>query len=204
MPFPRISLAAVAACCALAIVTGHEAARYERTVAAEPELTRRFAEPLVAPAPPRDAYADPAPEELSPRETVGAQQHFTPSPPQWENARVIVAAARERALPVYAAVIALATALQESLLENLTVPVDADSLGLFQQRPSTGWGLPEQLTDPAYAAGAFLDALTAGVPDYPELPLWQSAQETQASAFPLAYAQWEEQAAAMVGDILAE
>ncbi|WP_280333119.1 hypothetical protein [Nocardia wallacei] len=60
------------------------------------------------------------------------------------------------------------------------------------------------MTDPAYAAGAFLDALTARVPDYRELPLWQSAQAAQVSAFPTAYAQWEEQAAAMVADILAE
>ncbi|MFJ1460800.1 hypothetical protein [Nocardia wallacei] len=204
MPIPRISLVAVAVCIVLALCAGNNAAAHDRPRVVAPELVRMYADPIPLPRPPRDAYVDPAPEELLPRETVGYQQRFQPGPHQWDNARVVVAAARERALPVYAAVIALATALQESLLENLTVPVDYDSLGLFQQRPSTGWGAPEQLTDPAYAAGAFLDALTARVPDYRELPLWQSAQATQASAFPTAYAQWEEQAAAMVGDILAE
>ncbi|WP_187684466.1 hypothetical protein [Nocardia wallacei] len=202
MPFPRISLAVVAVCGVLALCAGNNAAAHERSLPIAPELTRNYADPIVLP--PRDAYTDPAPDELLPHETIGYQQRFEPSPHQWDNARIVVAAARERALPVYAAVIALATALQESLLENLTVAVDYDSLGLFQQRPSTGWGAPEQVTDPAYAAGAFLDALTARVPDYRELPLWQSAQAAQVSAFPTAYAQWEEQAAAMVADILAE
>lgn len=202
MPIPRISLAVVTVCGVLALCAGNNAAAHDRSLAIAPELARMYADPIALP--PRDAYTDPTPEELLPRETVGYQQRFQPGPHQWDNARVVVAAARERALPVYAAVIALATALQESLLENLTVPVDYDSLGLFQQRPSTGWGAPEQLTDPEYAAGAFLDALTTRVPDYRELPLWQSAQATQASAFPMAYAQWEEQAAVMVGDILAE
>ncbi|RDI54233.1 hypothetical protein [Nocardia mexicana] len=178
-------------------------------VADEPELARIYAEPIpvgpaVLPEPPRDSYSSPAPEELLPREVVGSQRRFTPSPHQWDNARLIVAAARERGLPVYAAVIALATALQESLLENLTVPVDNDSVGLFQQRPSTGWGAPEQLTDPNYAAGTFLDALVARAPDFRHLPLWQSAQATQASAFPEAYAQWEEQAVEMIREILGE
>ncbi|WP_460696305.1 hypothetical protein [Nocardia thraciensis] len=178
-------------------------------IADEPELARIYAEPIpvgpaALPEPPRDSYSSPAPEELLPREVVGFQRHFTPGPQQWDHARLIVAAARERGLPVYAAVIALATALQESLLENLTVPVDHDSLGLFQQRPSTGWGAPEHLTDPTRAAGLFLDALVARAPDFRHLPLWQSAQATQASAFPEAYAQWEEQAADMVREILAE
>ncbi|WP_280267510.1 hypothetical protein [Nocardia wallacei] len=209
MPIPRISLAVVAVCGALAVISGTTDTGPDHMVAEEPELARIYAEPrsldpVVLPAPPRDSYRSPAPEELRPREVVGAQQRFTPAPHQWDHARLIVAAARERGLPVYAAVIALATALQESLLENLTVPVDNDSVGLFQQRPSTGWGAPEQLTDPVYAAGAFLEALVVRAPDFRDLPLWQSAQATQASAFPEAYAQWEEQAAEMVREILAE
>ncbi|MBB5918563.1 hypothetical protein BJY24_007475 [Nocardia transvalensis] len=193
----------------------------DERVVDEPELVRSYSAPAVAPEPRdpyrrsshhdpdlrpslHDPYLRPTPADVLPRTVTGAQQRFTPSPPQWDNARVIVSVARDRGLPVYAAVIALATALQESLLENLTEAVDNDSLGLFQQRPSSGWGIPDELTDPAYAAGAFLDGLVARAPDFRELPLWESAQATQASAHPQAYAQWEEQAAAMVDEICGE
>jgi hypothetical protein len=73
---------------------------------------------------------------------------------QAANARLIVAVGQQSAVPEQGLLIALMTAMQESTLRNLDYG-DRDSLGLFQQRPSTGWGLPAQVTDPAYAAAAF-------------------------------------------------
>ena len=167
--------------------------------------------PEVSGRPPRDAVAPPvSPRAASiagqvvPPPVEGPQRYFIPSPEQWENARTIVGVVRAHRLPMYTAVIALATAIQESSLRNLTEAVDYDSLGLFQQRPSAGWGDPNQLTDPVFAAGAFLDALLSRVPDYAAVPLWQAAQRTQASAFPELYAQWQDQAMEMVAQISAE
>jgi hypothetical protein len=93
--------------------------------------------------------------------------------------------------------------MQESRLLNLGYG-SADSLGLFQQRPSCGWGSAQQIMDPAYAAGAFLAALQqhqASDPGWASQPLWANAQAVQASGFPLAYAQWEAQAAQLVHQI---
>lgn len=78
--------------------------------------------------------------------------------------------------------IALATALQESALRNIDYG-DRDSLGLFQQRPSQGWGTPAQIMDPVYSAGVFYDRL-AEVPGYSRLPLTVAAQRVQRSGFP--------------------
>ena len=91
----------------------------------------------------------------------GGTQQIGPrtfSAEQMTNAQTIVALAVDRALPKRAAVIALSTAIVESGLENLDYG-DRDSLGLFQQRPSQGWGSPEQLLNPAYAAAQFYDNL---------------------------------------------
>ncbi|WP_433756508.1 hypothetical protein [Nocardia sp. CA-135398] len=140
--------------------------------------------------------------QLVPHGIQGEQRHFTPDPEQWDNARTIVEVILRRDMPAYAAVIALSTALQESLLRNLTEAVDHDSLGVFQQRPSAGWGTPEQLTDPRYATERFLDALLVHAPDYQAMPLWQAAQAAQRSGFPTAYARWQEQAAQMVSRLL--
>lgn len=117
---------------------------------------------------------------------------------QLANAAVIVATGRERGVPERGLWVALATALQESGLRNIDYG-DRDSLGLFQQRPSQGWGSPAQVQDPRYAATQFYDRLVE-VPDWTAMPLWQAAQTVQRSAFPLAYAKWEQTAA----DILAE
>ncbi|MET8871669.1 hypothetical protein [Nocardia sp. NPDC004604] len=136
--------------------------------------------------------------QLLPYGIVGDQLHFTPNPEQWDNARTIVGVVQRRGMPAYAAVVALATALQESMLRNLTEPVDHDSLGLFQQRPSAGWGTPEQLIDVRYATARFLDALLVNAPDYLAMPLWQAAQAAQRSGVAVAYARWQEQAAQMV------
>jgi len=84
--------------------------------------------------------------------------------------------------------LALATAMQESRLRNLDYG-DRDSLGLFQQRPSQGWGTPAQVQDPVYAAGKFFDHLVR-VPDWQTGQLTLVADAVQRSAFPLAYGRW--------------
>ena len=116
---------------------------------------------------------------------------------QLANAAVIVATGRELGVPERGLWVALGTALQESGLRNLDYG-DRDSLGLFQQRPSQGWGSPAQVRDPRYASTQFFQRLVA-VPGWVDMPLWQAAQTVQRSAFPLAYAKWEQTAA----DILA-
>ncbi|MFI9505168.1 hypothetical protein [Nocardia sp. NPDC052566] len=174
----------------------------ERTLEVPVVVPRTAAPAPVAPPLPPDPYAGVTMGHLLPIGVEGYQQRFEPSPEQLENARRIVEIVKQRRMPAYAAVIALATALQESTLRNITDPVDHDSLGLFQQRPSAGWGMPEQLTDPHYATTIFLDVLERKAPDYMIVPLWQAAQATQSSAFPTLYAQWQEQAAHMVLEIL--
>ncbi|TDE93884.1 hypothetical protein EXU48_10420 [Occultella glacieicola] len=111
-------------------------------------------------------------------------------PEQAAYAALISAIATERGLPARAVTIGLATAMQESRLANLDYG-DRDSLGLFQQRPSQGWGTVEQVTDPVHATNAFYDALVR-VPDYERLEVTVAAQEVQRSGFPDAYAQHEQ------------
>ncbi|MDK3257485.1 hypothetical protein [Blastococcus capsensis] len=104
---------------------------------------------------------------------------------QLANAATIAEVGRSRGLPERAVVIALATAMQESTLRNLDYG-DRDSLGLFQQRPSQGWGTPEQVQDPVYAAGIFYDRLVQ-VPGWETARLTAAADAVQRSAFPEAY-----------------
>lgn len=125
--------------------------------------------------------------------TAGRQ--YTLEPEQARNAATITAVAMDRGLPTQAVTIALATALQESKLRNLLYG-DRDSLGLFQQRPSQGWGTRKQILDPVYSAGEFYDHLVK-VDGYRELPVTEAAQRVQRSALPNAYAQHEKFAAAM-------
>lgn len=106
---------------------------------------------------------------------------------QAEHASLIAAVAIERGLPARAVSIALATAFQESRLRNLRHG-DRDSVGLFQQRPSQGWGSREQLLDPHYAAEAFYDALVK-VEGYQQMRITEAAQRVQRSAYPEAYEQ---------------
>ncbi|MFR9798490.1 heavy metal transporter [Streptomyces sp. MS06] len=115
------------------------------------------------------------------------------SPEQAVNAATIAAVGTNRELPERAVTIALATALQESGLRNLDHG-DRDSLGLFQQRPSQGWGTRGQIMDPTYAAGMFYEHLVK-VPGYTRLPLTVAAQRVQRSGFPEAYAKHEPDAA---------
>jgi hypothetical protein len=109
---------------------------------------------------------------------------------QAENAALIAAVSIERGLPARAASIALATAFQESKLYNIDYG-DRDSVGLFQQRPSQGWGSVDQLLDPLYATNAFYDALVK-IDGYREMEITEAAQAVQRSAYPDAYADHEE------------
>ncbi|MCE0486288.1 hypothetical protein [Ornithinimicrobium sediminis] len=117
------------------------------------------------------------------------------TPEQAANAATISMVAVQRDLAPRAATIALATAVQESKLRNISYG-DADSLGLFQQRPSQGWGTPEQVTDPVYAAGRFYDALVE-VEGWQDGVVTEVAQSVQRSAFPDAYADHEGEARVM-------
>ncbi|GAA1025847.1 hypothetical protein GCM10009557_01390 [Virgisporangium ochraceum] len=115
---------------------------------------------------------------------------------QTSNAAAIVAVGARMRVPVRGWVIAVATARQESGLISLSSG-DRDSVGLFQQRPSQGWGTPAQLLDPDYAATRFYEALLR-VPDWQTLPLTEAAQAVQGSAYPDAYADDEQPATAIV------
>ncbi|MGW7295376.1 hypothetical protein ACWGIB_23660 [Streptomyces xiamenensis] len=132
---------------------------------------------------------------LSPQ---GAQTDANWSNEQVRNATTITGVARSRSLPPRAAVIAVATAMQESSLHNLRHG-DRDSVGLFQQRPSQGWGTAAELRDPVYTSGKFYDALLA-VPGWESTPLTEVAQSVQRSAFPDAYARWERAAGELVAE----
>ncbi|MGW4567998.1 heavy metal transporter [Streptomyces sp. NPDC004561] len=122
-----------------------------------------------------------------PASGAGTSYEFTPE--QAANAATIAAVGTGRGMPERAVTIALATALQESGLRNIEHG-DRDSLGLFQQRPSQGWGTERQIMDPTYAAGIFYAHL-AKVSDYPDLPLTVAAQRVQRSGYPEAYAKHE-------------
>jgi hypothetical protein len=113
-------------------------------------------------------------------------------PEQAGNAALITSIATRRGLPARAASIAIATALQESKLRNIQYG-DRDSLGLFQQRPSQGWGTRTQILDPVHAANAFYDALVK-VKGYEGMAITEVAQKVQRSAFPTAYADHEPEA----------
>lgn len=115
------------------------------------------------------------------------------NPDQAANAATISAVGTTRGLPERAVTIALATALQESALRTIDHG-DRDSLGLFQQRPSQGWGTPAQIMDPVYSSGEFYEHLVE-VPGYSRLPLTVAAQRVQKSGFPQAYAKHEPDAA---------
>jgi cell wall-associated NlpC family hydrolase len=135
-----------------------------------------------------DTCFSPAPETA----TAAAQL----SAAQTGNARIIYDVSVSLKLPQQAAVIAIATAMQESRLLNIDYGT-ADSLGLFQQRPSQGWGSPQQIMQPVYAATAFYEHLVQ-VPGWQSLPLTVAAQDVQHSAYPGAYAQWQQLAQTLV------
>ena len=170
---------------------------------------------LAAPAPAAQAPAAPVVKvaqvksdtkpsmaKLIPHGVQGKQSYLQLTDEQVTNAKAIMAATRKSGMDERAAVVAIATALQESKLKNLGhlgALNDHDSQGLFQQRPSAGWGTVEQITDPEYATKAFLSALK-NVDGWRDMPLTEAAQAVQVSAYPFHYAQWESMAAKIVAE----
>ncbi|MFJ4703661.1 C40 family peptidase [Streptomyces anulatus] len=114
---------------------------------------------------------------------------------QVPHAQTIVATGLSLDVPTKGQIIALATAMQESRLRNLNYG-DRDSLGLFQQRPSQGWGTAQQIRDPVYASERFYEGLLK-VSGWQQMTVTQAAQAVQKSGFPDAYAQWEKLATAL-------
>lgn len=151
-----------------------------------------------------DKPADkPAKDKLIPHGVQGRQSRIDLNDEQRNNAKAIVEATKKAGMDERAAVIAVATAMQESKLENLGhlgARNDHDSQGLFQQRPSSGWGTVKQITNPEYATTAFLNGLKK-VDGWRDMPLTAAAQAVQVSAYPFHYAQWETQAADLVANL---
>lgn len=126
---------------------------------------------------------------------AGGGQDIALNPGQAGIAATIAGVAQRDALPPRAVTVAYAAALQESKLQNLTYG-DRDSVGVFQQRPSQGWGKRSELENPVYATSKFFGAL-ARVPGYQRMPVYQAAQDVQHSADGFAYQQYESVAAHM-------
>jgi hypothetical protein len=143
-----------------------------------------------------DSKQAPSDSQLHPVGIQGSQSSLSLSADQLTNAKKIVQAGQAMGLPPRAWVIAVATSMQETKLNNygdLGSINDQDSLGLFQQRPSSGWGSAQQVMDPTYSAQSFYKALVQ-VPGWDTMPLTDAAQAVQVSAFGDRYAQWEAQA----------
>ncbi|GAA0636760.1 hypothetical protein GCM10009547_46380 [Sporichthya brevicatena] len=175
--------------------------------APRPELVLRRPEAVLGQPLPQQVLAKPIRRRATLPKLGGAcgynpriQQFPALDAHQMANARTIVAVGKLLGLPPRAAVIAVATAYQESWIRNLNWG-DRDSLGLFQQRPSYGWGTKAQIRTPAYAAAAFYGPLVA-IPGWERMPLTVAAQAVQRSAFPNRYAQWELLAATVVDRLL--
>jgi hypothetical protein len=137
---------------------------------------------------------------LGPRCTVTADGQVSLDPVQMANAATISAVGVRRGMPEQAVVVALATALQESKLENRE-DGDRDSVGLFQQRPSQGWGAAEKLQDPRYAADRFYAALSR-VKGWKSMRVTDAAQQVQRSAYPAAYEKWADESAVLARALL--
>jgi hypothetical protein len=145
----------------------------------------------------------PASDRLLPVPTSGPQSFMPITSAQYANATTIVRHALAKRMGVRSAVVAVATAMQESRLMNLDYGTGA-SLGLFQQQWDMGWGSPQQIMDPGYASDEFLTALQSyqgSNPSWASQPLYMAAQGVQRSGFPYAYAQWESQAAHLTEQI---
>lgn len=130
-------------------------------------------------------------------DVAGVRAQVDPEQARWSS--LMAAMAQERGLPPRATTIAIATAFQESKIRNIDYG-DRDSVGLFQQRPSQGWGSVEQIMDPVYSIGAFYDGLVE-VEGYEGLKITVAAQEVQRSGFPEAYAQHEPYARALASSL---
>jgi hypothetical protein len=132
--------------------------------------------------------------------TVRADGEVTLNLEQMAHAATIAAIGVQRKMPERAVVVALATALQESKLENLAGG-DRDSIGLFQQRPSQGWGTPEEISDPRYAANKFYAALKK-VRGWEKMRVTDAAQRVQRSAYPGAYQKWADESTVLTKALL--
>jgi hypothetical protein len=186
---------------ALAAESEHGRAEADKTVTRSMQ-TREAIEAQSAPKQETPA-APAAPEQVAP--VAGLDQT------QMNNAKKIVDTAKRMGLGKDAQIIAIATALQESQLYNLASTYypesyeytnegegsDHDSVGLFQQRPQSGWGTVKNLLKPEYAAEQFLKALIQ-VPGWQNMALTYAAQAVQVSAFPEAYAKHEGRATQIV------
>ena len=176
-----------------------------------PVSTPPVEKPAPTPAPVTSAEAeeedreedDSSEEEAEPTSSIGQPVSGSVTPLNDErrtNAQIIVTVGREMGVSDYGIVIALATAMQESSLRNINWG-DRDSVGLYQQRPSSGWGTVDQIMDPAYATRLFFGGpsnpnagKTRGLLDisgWESMTLTVAAQRVQISAYPNAYAKWE-------------
>jgi hypothetical protein len=187
---------------AMAAQTGHQNVITEpNATAAVSQVTDQATQSGPAPSASVESGSAPSDQDLHPVAVSGAQQQFSPDHEQLANTKAIVDAAKDMNLPPRAWEIAVATSIQESNLHNignLGAHNDHDSLGLFQQRTSTGgWGSAEQIQDPHHATTAFLQRLVK-VPGWDSMPLTQAAQKVQVSAYPQAYAKHEAQAGNMI------
>ncbi|MEU8421772.1 hypothetical protein AB0C15_12950 [Micromonospora sp. NPDC048835] len=181
----------------------------DRDVAPARILPSPTAKPTPSPTVARKAPKKPV-KPRRPRPVAGLDQA------QMDNAKIIVDVGLEMKMPRRALVVALATAMQESNLYNLASDVlpesaeypnqgsgsDHDSVGLFQQRPSSGWGTVAQLMRPSYAARAFYTALNE-VPGWQDMSITYAAQSVQISAYPDAYAQHEDRATTVAAALTA-
>jgi len=138
----------------------------------------------------------------APRCTAAALAGVGLAVDQADNAATIAAVGLTSEMPHHAVTVAIATALQESGLRNLPGG-DRDSAGLFQQRPSQGWGTYAEVTDPVQASRAFYARLRQ-VPAWENLDVARAAQAVQHSADPAAYAQWEPLARAVAAALTGE
>ncbi|MBM7494810.1 hypothetical protein JOD64_006032 [Micromonospora luteifusca] len=182
--------------------------RASRSLDREAVPARILPSPTVTPTPAHTATRKAPKKPVKPRRprpVAGLDQA------QMDNAKTIVDVGLEMKMPRRALVVALSTAMQESNLYNLASAVlpesaeypnqgsgsDHDSVGLFQQRPSSGWGTVAQLMRPSYAARAFYSALNE-IPGWQDMSVTAAAQAVQISAYPDAYAQHEDRATTVV------
>ncbi|WP_431729367.1 hypothetical protein [Verrucosispora sp. TAA-831] len=206
---PRAQVAESVAERALAAEDDPASRSFDRSPSPTPTSPSPSASPSASPTPkkttsPKPKKTTPAPP-ARPRPVAGLTQA------QMDNAKVIVEVGEDLDIPRQGLVVAVATAMQESTLLNYASGVlpesqnyphqaigwDHDSVGLFQQRPSSGWGSVRDLMRPAYASRAFYEALLK-VPGWQQMSLTMAAQAVQISAYPYAYAQHEERAATIV------
>ncbi|WP_374010253.1 LysM peptidoglycan-binding domain-containing protein [Leifsonia sp. LS-T14] len=181
-----------------------------------PGMTTASLDTPIAPAPVAAAPVAAAPVAAAPvaapapLPTAAAGQVVALSDEMRANAQLIVRIGEQQGVPAQGIVVALAAAAQESGLRNVRYG-DRDSLGLFQQRPSMGWGTADQVLDPARATLAFYGGAanpnkghTRGLLDIPgwtSMSVTQAAQAVQISAFPDAYAKWETSARAWLSEL---